>query len=245
MASGTGLFDQNAQDWDTQTLSCLPIERANLPVIANQDYRPSLGANVPHGLSMLRDIPWLPAYGDGAASNVGAGGLDDTRIVVNVGTSGAIRILAPAKSFSIQPKLFTYRADRTRFVVGGAMSNGGNIYAWLRDAFKLDDGAVTRIASNQRRFPDGHGLTVLPYLAGERSPGWRPDAKGLISGLNLHTSSDDIALAMLESVVYPFYEVWQDLRSQFPNVESVTVSGGAFKHSTLIADIFVDVFGPR
>jgi len=35
--------------------------------------------------------------------------------------------------------------------------------------------------------PDGHGLTVLPFLAGERAPGWRGDRRGAVTGLSLDT----------------------------------------------------------
>ena len=33
------------------------------------------------------------------------------------------------------------------------------------------------------RAPDSHGLTVLPLLAGERSPGWQPNASGTVHGI--------------------------------------------------------------
>ena len=48
--------------------------------------------------------------------------------------------------------------------------------------------------------PDGHGLTVLPLLAGERAPGWRADASGTIHGIGRHTTSLDILQAHLEAV---------------------------------------------
>lgn len=258
MASSTGLYDPNACEWDAQTIRSLPIAASHLPEIATDNTIrciPPRNAPLPltgesargsapaSDLRALAGVPWFPVYGDGAASNVGAGGTGERSIIVNVGTSGAIRVLAPAERVEIRPKLFAYRADASRFVIGGAMSNGGNLHAWLKSALKLDDGAEHRLEITRRKRPDGHGLTVLPYLAGERSPDWRPDARGVISGLNLHTSSDDVALALTEAMVYPFYEVWKELKSQFPDADSVTVSGGGFQHSRLLAETFADVFG--
>jgi len=105
---------------------------------------------------------------------VGAGCTTGGRAALMIGTSGALRKIwttatAPAVPFG----LWRYWLDRRRVVVGGALSNGGNFVAWMRQAFGLGtakdsariERAVARIA------PDSHGLTVLPFLAGERSPG--------------------------------------------------------------------------
>ena len=48
---------------------------------------------------------------------------------------------------------------------------------------------------------------------------------------------------MMEAMAYPFYDVWRNLVGQFPRAQSVTISGGGFKHSPLLAGVFADVFG--
>ena len=97
MASGTGLLNQNQCDWDEETLSALsalPITRDNLSPMVDLD-APSTGLRDPWKARWpeLADIPWLPAIGDGAASNLGSGCDTDRRIAINLGTSGAIRVL--------------------------------------------------------------------------------------------------------------------------------------------------------
>jgi gluconokinase len=59
--------------------------------------------------------------------------------------------------------------------------------------------------------PDGHGLTVLPFLAGERSPGWAGDVQATIHGLTLATTPIAIVRAGLEAVAYRFAVIEQRL----------------------------------
>jgi gluconokinase len=123
----------------------------------------------------LRGVPWYPAVGDGAASNVGSDCVDPSRIALNVGTSAAI----PTGDRETGPApigLWRYRVDRRRALVGGATSEGGNVYAWCRDLLKLPPPAEVEQMLAERA-PDSHGLTMLPFLAGERAPGWRGDRR--------------------------------------------------------------------
>src|SRR5439155_24112732 len=87
----------------------------------------------------LADVPWVPAVGDGAASNVGSGCVDPMRVAINLGTSGAIRIVVPADRIDVPPELWCYRVDGDRFVLGQAFSDGGNDLAWALQTLALPD----------------------------------------------------------------------------------------------------------
>jgi gluconokinase len=73
----------------------------------------------------------------------------------------------------VPAQLWCYRVDGRRFVMGGALSNGGNLYAWLSRVLDLPADAEALLAT---RPAAGHGLTMLPLLAGERSPGYAANA---------------------------------------------------------------------
>ncbi len=245
MASGTGLFNQQTATWDLQILESLGIDAATLPGYC--DFEPIVGMNDEFRgqLSGLNGVPWFPAVGDGACSNIGSGGCDDDVMVLNIGTSAAIRVVVPAplgKPLDIQPGLFCYRVDGNHAIHGGAFANGGNIYAWLSELLDLKDNATfeTEVANVP---PDGHGLTVMPFWAGERSPGWRPNAHAAILGMNLHTSRADIVRASLEACAYSFEVVRSKLGQRFPQARQIVLSGGAAGNSPLLCQIVCDVFG--
>jgi gluconokinase len=242
MASGTGLFDQDALRWDTEALAAAGIEPAQLfPVRDLAQGHRGLRAPWATRWPALRSVPWFPAVGDGAASNVGSDCTDPGRIALNVGTSAALRLVTAAAR--TPPRgLWRYRIDRRRALLGGATSEGGNVYAWCRDVLRLpDEAAVERELAG--RLPDDHGLTVLPFLAGERAPGWRGDRRAAIAGLSLATTAVDILHAALEAVALRLSLVYELLAPLADADHVIVASGGAISRSPHWRRMLADALG--
>lgn len=243
MASGTGLYDPNRCEWDEQALGLAGVKPSALPGVVDCDAPLSgLADEFRRALAPLAGLPWYPAVGDGACSNIGGGGLDQRTIAFNIGTSAAMRITVEAESTAIVPGLFCYRIDRKRLLTGGAFATGGNMYAWLEGTLKLDD-VHKQVRASAAMQPAAHGLTVLPFWAGERSPGWHPQAQAAIFGMNLHTTSHDILRASLESAAFLYDIVRRRLAQRFPDASTIVATGGALAHDTVWTQILADVFG--
>ena len=88
--------------------------------------------------------------------------------------------------------------------------------------------------------PGSHGLTVLPYLAGERSTGWRSDARAAIAGMSAATTPIDILRAGLESVALQFRNIFDIMERAIGKPQSVIASGGALLHSPAWTCIMAD-----
>jgi gluconokinase len=150
-----------------------------------------------------------------------------------IGTSAAVRVVYAADEAMPRPGLFLYRLDEARFCEGGALSDGGNLHAWLiRTLRDVEPGLAERP-------PAAHGLTFLPFLGGERSLGWDPERRGEIRGLSFATSSTDIAQAALEGVCYQLADVVAAIGA----VDSVVATGGALLASPDWTQILADVVG--
>src|SRR5436309_3520487 len=83
---------------------------------------------------------WYPAHGDGACSNLGSDCAGPDRVALNVGTSCAMRLVAPEGLGQGGPTpwgLWRYRVDARRSLIGGATSEGGNVLAWCRRVLAL------------------------------------------------------------------------------------------------------------
>jgi gluconokinase len=243
MASGTGLFDQHAQTWDEPTLGALGLTADHLAPLVDLDrpfrgLRPEFAARWP----ALARVPWLPALGDGACSNIGAGATGPERIALMIGTSGAMRVCLPSEAVAPPPGLWCYRVDRRRILLGGSLANGGSLYAWLTETLRLGSPAETERALAAMT-PDAHGLTVLPFLAGERSPGWVAGARAAIVGIGLATTPLDIVRAGLETVGYRFALVHALLADACPSAREVVATGGALAKSPAWTQILADVLG--
>jgi len=135
-----------------------------------------------------------------------------------------------------------YRADRKRLVLGGALSDGGNLLLWARQALKLGSPEETE-REVAAMAPDAHGLTFLPFLAGERSPGWRAHARGAVAGLSLDTRPAQILRAGMEAVALRFALVHEALRGSAPGAREVVASGGALLGSPAWQRILCDALG--
>lgn len=241
MASATGLFDIRQCTWDDELPQYLKVKPDSLPEIVSSDdgtFRllPSWQERWPK----LGKARWAPAIGDGAANNIGAGCIGKTKAALMVGTSGALRSAYKGDSPPVIPQgLWCYRIDRQRVVIGGALSNGGGLYQWLRETLRLKENAEAEIA---KRPPAGHGLTFLPFLAGERGTGYNENASGAIIGIKTATDAIDILQAAMESVAYRFAEILEQLNSVC-NVREISASGGALRNSPIWTQIIADVLG--
>ena len=132
--------------------------------------------------------------------------------------------------------------DRQRALFGGALSNGGNLFEWMSHTLRLDaDPAVE--AALRALPPDGHGLTMLPFFAGERSPGWNSNARAAIIGLSLATPRSKSCRPGLEAVAYRFALIYRGLVAQVPAAQRFVASGGGLLHSPAWMQIMADVLG--
>jgi gluconokinase len=241
MASGTGLFDQNERRWDEQMIGALPIRLEQLSPISDEPCS-ALASDYAARWPALASVPWLPGFGDGACSNVGCGAVTPDRPALMVGTSGAMRVVYAHDKIQVPRGLWTYRLDGRRFVLGGALSEGGGLFAWLTRLLRVEPDADLERALAEAE-PDGHGLTVLPFVAGERSPGWSTSARAAISGMTLDTGPVDILRAALESVAYRFSLIAELLPVFVPDGAPVVGSGGALLRSHAWTQIMADVLG--
>jgi gluconokinase len=248
MASGTGLLDVRRLCWDAEMLDAVGVDAGSMFPLADLDtpFRgllPEYARRWPE----LDRVPWFPALGDGACANVGSGAVGAGRVGLTIGTSAALRTLIDAgdgMSWDVPAELWCYRLDAKRRVVGAALSNGGSVVSHLERTLQLpprDEWAAALAASG----PDAHGLTVLPLLIGERSPGWHPAARAAVIGATQSTTPIDQLRAFLEAVALRLERVHTALVRALGPTERIIASGGALHASAVWTQIITDVLGRR
>jgi gluconokinase len=246
-ASGTGMFLHDRSSWDEELCSACDVTPEQLgPIVDLDDASAKPSAAIARRWPQLREARWVPAAADGALDNVGAACTTGGRAALMIGTSGALRKIWTTDTVPAIPfGLWRYWLDRHRVVVGGASSNGGNLVAWMRETLGLDQDhrGIARLEARIARMPpDAHKLTILPFVAGERSPDYLPDARAVIAGLRLATTREDIFRAGLEAVGYRFLEMLEELVEVSP-VTRLVATGTALTSSRLWPQILADVLG--
>jgi xylulokinase len=219
-ASGTGYFDAVTSQYRRDILAAA--------IKSNRDvYLPFVAAPAQFAGTTLTGIPIAPGAGDNAGAALGIQAQPGD-VVVSLGTSGT--------AFSVSK---TPTADRSGMVAGFADATGRFLpLVCTLNAARIFD-AATRILGKTHdevgqlalsAQPGAHGLVLLPYFEGERTPN-RPNATGVFSGMTLENSNPaDIARAMIEGMLAGLADAVQALIDLGVEVKRVLIIGGAAKN---------------
>jgi gluconokinase len=239
-ASWTGLLNRQQLIWDDELLDILQVNQQNLSRLCDLDQpKHGLQGKYRERWPALVNTPWFPAVGDGAAANIGSGCTSAERVAVSLGSTSAVRLVTRSEVAHIPQGLWCYRVDRSRSLLGGALTEGGNLFNWLRGILRLGNIADLETALLET-FPGEHGLTLLPLVAGERSPGWADNASGTITGLTLATTPLHLVQAGLEAVICRIAQVHNRLTQVLQEQPQVIASGGGAAHSPFLLSRLAD-----
>lgn len=237
MATGTGLFNPTLLDWDKEMLSHCGLDTSHLLPLT--DAPVAIGKPLANTFPELAGVPWFPAIGDGAASNLGSGCTTQGLAAINVGTSAALRIMRAGAEAKSPTGLFCYRVDANRYLVGGAISNAGNLRAWCLKELQTGDTASLESALAARPGPD-HGLTVLPCWTAERAPTWNEELRGSILGITQNTTGLDLFQAITEATYQRIAQIADQLEANTGETPKFLVSGG-IQHSQTALQRLADI----
>jgi gluconokinase len=243
MASGTGLLVTREHTWDDELLHVLNVRLEQMPDLGDlKDSVKGLTDEYAGRWPSLHTVPWFPAIGDGASACIGSGCASMDNWSLTIGTSSALRVVIPPAQTVPPLGLWLYLIDAKRGVLGGALSEGGNMLNWLDTVLKLPAlKDAEPLAADME--PDSHGLTILPFISGERSLGWHGEAHMTIAGIGRHTSPAELLRAGMEALAYQLTMVYEQICVAL-NVEhgkpKVIGSGGALLGSVLLKSILAD-----
>ncbi|MDQ1596753.1 MAG: xylulokinase [Microbacteriaceae bacterium] len=196
---------------------------------------------------LVAGTPVVAGTADAAAEALSAGMRDEGDLMIMYGTS-AFFILrtheAPA-STRFWPSHFHEPGSH---VLSGGMGMAGGLVAWTRDILgrhlaggeELEFADLTALALES--VPGANGLLVLPYLVGERTPFFDPDARGALLGLTVRHTRADICRAVLESIAYGIRHNVESMREEGNVVKRVLAVGGGTQN-LLLMHIVSDVCG--
>jgi gluconokinase len=234
IASGTGLYDLKEGDWDEELCAICHIKRSQLvplrPVV-----EPTRWPRSSSGPAAI-----FTAIGDGAAGNLGSGADHQRVIAINVGTSAAVRMTQTADQAArtkVPFGLFRYVVDENRSVMGGAVSNAGNLRAWCLRELQLTETQADRALSRTAAVEDA--LSILPFWVSERAPSWPDRQLGVVDGLNQSTRASDIYRAATVAVFYRLAQILELIEKATNRSRHIILSGGIL-HSAAATRLLAD-----
>jgi glycerol kinase len=238
-ASRTMLFNINNNKWDNEILQKLKIPRSILPEVKNS--ADNFGKTDKRVTG--KEIPISAVLGDQQAAAVGQACFEKGSIKSTYGTGAFVIMNTGSKKINSKNKLLTticYRLNnKTTYALEGSIFIAGAGVQWLRDKIKLINNAyeTEKIAKSTI---SNNEVYVVPAFSGIGAPYWRPDARGLITGLTRDSDWKTLVRATVESVAYQSYDLFYSMNKDGLKPRIVKIDGGMVANnwfSQFLADV--------
>jgi glycerol kinase len=227
-ASRTLLLDLRRLRWDPSL-----ARRFGVPVSLLPEVRPSAGDfGVTRGVPGLPDgIPIRGVAGDQQAALFGQGCVTAGGIKNTYGTGCFLVLHTGRKARASRSGLLTTAACGPRgepaYALEGSVFIAGAAVQWLRDGLRVFDDAAESEAI-ARSVPDAGGTVLVPAFAGLGAPHWRPDARGIWTGITRGTTRAHLVRATLESIAFQSRDLVRAMeRDAGTRIRRLQVDGGA------------------
>ena len=240
-ASRTLLMDLETLQWDPDLCEAIGVPPEILPEI-----RPSVGDfGQVRNRGPLANVPICGVLGDQQSALFGQGGLEEGAAKMTYGT-GLFMLLntGTTPTFSETGMLSTVAYQRAGqpavYALEGSVAVGGSLIQWLRDQL-----GIMRTAAESEQLasevPDSGGVVIVPAFSGLFAPRWRPDARGVITGLTRFVDRRHIARAALEATCLQTREVVEAMGAE---LRELRVDGGMTSND-LLMQMQADILGTR
>jgi len=252
-ASGTNAFDISSFSWSEKIVDASRIDGEKLPeVVPSTEVIGELTRDAAAQMGLTAGVPVVAGGGDGVCAGVGAGSVKPGKTYNYLGSSSWIATTTKEPIFDDEMRTFVWAHAVPGYVHPcGTMQTAGSSYAWLRneicrtesaDANSRGESAYELINRLIEQSPPGaRGLIFLPYLLGERTPRWNPDAKAAFLGMTLGHRREDMARSVLEGVSMNLSIILDIFRKQL-RIDEITVIGGGAK-GEIWRRIMADIYG--
>lgn len=242
-ASRTLLYDLHAMDWDDELLGILGVPRATLPRVV--DNAAVVGAT--RGVGFLPDgIPVSGLAGDQQSALFGQACFSPGMAKSTYGTGAFVLMNTGSTPVASERGLLTtvgwrlggevtYALEGSAFIAGAAVQ-------WLRDGLGIIQSSA-EVEALAAQVPDAGGVVFVPALAGLGAPHWRPEARGLLTGITRGTTRAHVARAVLEGVALQLSDILGAMAADAGHpLAELRVDGGAAKND-LLMQFQADILG--
>ena len=224
-ASRTMLYNLNNNKWDNEIIKILKIPKNILPEVRNSadDF------GVTDKKIIGQEIPISAVLGDQQAAAVGQACFEKGSTKSTFGTGAFVIMNTGFQKIMSKNKLITticYRLNnKNTFALEGSIFIAGAGIQWVRDKIKLINNA-SDTEKIVRSLNSNDGIYLVPAFSGIGAPYWKPNARGLISGLTRNSDWRNLVRATVESVAYQTNDLFNAMKKDGLKPSVVKIDGG-------------------
>lgn len=254
-ASGTNAFDLNRFRWSETILSAAEIDLEMFPEArSSTDLLGTVTAEAAVATGLKAGTPVAIGGGDGSCAGVGVGCVRPGTAYNYLGSSSWIALTVEKPIVDPQMRTMNWAHCVPGFLhPSGTMQAAGASYQWLKNVVCTSESQAAAASAADvyelinaqiaRSRPGAGGLIFLPYMLGERTPRWNPNARGAFLGLSLATRREDLLRAVMEGITLNLGIIVDIFRQHVP-IDAITVIGGGAK-GVVWRQMMADIYGCR
>jgi xylulokinase len=251
-ASGTGIYNLNAWDYDPDLLRLSRLEHSYFPqIVPSTEILGELTSEAAHLLGLPRSVTVVAGGVDNSCMALGAGNLKEGDVYNSLGSSSWIAVTShkPVLDVRVRPFVFAHVIPEM-FNSATSIFSAGTTLDWVRDQLcrKLRDEETSKETHYERMLglsasvsPGAHNLLFVPTLAGGTHFEGGPKVRGALVGLDLSHTQTDVIRAALEGIAFGLRVAFDELRRLTTVRDELFLFGGGAK-SPLWRQIFADVY---
>ena len=252
-ATGANAFDVRTLRWSEKLIGLAGLDGAMFPeAMESVAILGTVTSRAAKETGLKEGTPVALGGGDGSCAGVGVGCIKPGTAYNYLGSSSWIGLTVKEPIVDEQMRTMNWAHCVPGYLhPTGTMQTAGSSHSWLKntlcqpevqEAAKKGISPYDLINEAVSRVPAGsNGVLFLPYMLGERTPWWNPQARGAFVGLNLATRREDMLRAVLEGVAMNLGLIVNIFRRHVP-IDAVTVIGGGAR-SGVWRQMMADVFG--
>ena len=256
ITQGYGLhcFNMRKGVWDMDMCRELGIDPGILPDIhASHDVIGKVTAKAASECGLLEGTPVVAGALDAACGTLGAGVCHPGETQEQGGQAGGMSICMD--TYQADPRLIlSYHTVPGQWILQGGTVGGGGVMRWMEKEFAdyerikgQEEGKSSLLLLNEiaeKVAPGSDGVVFLPYMSGERSPIWDPNAKGVFYGLDFSKTKGHFVRAAMEGVALSLKHNLDAAYEAGASVSELRAMGGS-ANSLLWTQIKADVTGKK
>ena len=238
--SGGGYINLECLGYEPYVLDMLGLQEGqHMGRLVDFCMTPPLLADAAEALGVLAGIPVVPAHADGALNQLSAAGGHKAYMSLSVGTSGALRMAAEVPKCSPGRETWAYYGVDTH-LSGAAVAGACNCIDWFRTEFMQSRLSFEQL-EEEGPLPRPDPPVFLPFLFGERCPGWQDERTAGFFDVRPSHRPADFYRAVQMGILFCMFQCYQPLCDLAGVPEKILVSGGILasgKWTQMLADIF-------
>lgn len=235
--SGSGLLNIHSLKYDDFALEYAGVRQDQLGELVRYHQTAPLTEKAAALLGIKAGIPVVPAHPDGALNQIANGAAVVGNMTLSVGTSGAVRLTSDHPVIPKSKSLWCYYGV-TDWLSGAAIAGACNCLDWFKETCLGDRFSFEQLEQlrSEKDLP-----VFLPFIFGERCPGWQDSRRGGFVDLEAHHSAPELYYALQMGILFNLYQCYEELCRGADVPKKIIASGGILnsaRWTQMIADIF-------